>query len=162
MKHHLEKINAKVNQTSSFSADELLTIDPVSDDGRRFHILVDGQSYRAELLEANFHKKTFTIKMNGSRYVIQLADAYDQMVERLGLKVVNSQAVKDAKAPMPGLVLSISVAEGQEVKEGDPLLILEAMKMENVIKAVADGEVKSIEVKEGSAVDKGQLLIAID
>lgn len=161
MKHHLEKINAKVNQTFSFSADELLTIDPVSDDGRRFHILVDGQSYRAELLDANYHQKTFTIKMNGSRYVIQLADAYDQMVERLGLKVANSQAVKDAKAPMPGLVLSIAVTEGQEVKEGEPLLILEAMKMENVIKAVADGVVNKIEVKEGAAVEKGQLLIAI-
>ncbi len=162
MKHHLEKINAKVKHTFSFSADELLTIDPISDDGRRFHILVDGQSYRAELMEANFHKKTFTIKMNGSRYVIQLADAYDQMVERLGLKVASAQAVKDAKAPMPGLVLSISVEAGQEVKEGEPLLILEAMKMENVIKAVADGVVKAISVKQGAAVEKGQLLIEIE
>lgn len=162
MKHHLEKINAKVNQTFAFSAEELLTIDPVTDDGRRFHILVDGQSYRAELMEANFHQKTFTIKMNGSRYVIQLADIYDQMVERLGLKVASGQAVKDAKAPMPGLVLSIAVTEGQEVKAGEPLLILEAMKMENVLKAVADGVVQSIVVKEGSAVDKGQLLVAIE
>jgi biotin carboxyl carrier protein len=60
---------------------------------------------------------------------------------------------------MPGLILSVAVAEGQEVKKGDPLLILEAMKMENVIKAPADATVKVIKVRKGDSVDKNQVLV---
>ena len=67
--------------------------------------------------------------------------------------------VSDLKAPMPGLVLSIDVEVGKEVKKGDALLILEAMKMENVIKSPTDGVIKSIAVKTSQAVEKNQLLL---
>jgi biotin carboxyl carrier protein len=60
---------------------------------------------------------------------------------------------------MPGLVLSIKVSENQEVKKGDPILILEAMKMENVIKSPIDGVIKQVVVSEKQAVDKNQSLI---
>ncbi|MCL4155747.1 UNVERIFIED_CONTAM: hypothetical protein GTU68_052685 [Idotea baltica] len=60
---------------------------------------------------------------------------------------------------MPGLVLNIRVSPGDEVAEGDTLLVLEAMKMENVIKAVGNGTVKEIKVGHGDKVDKGQILI---
>ncbi|MHB1148545.1 MAG: biotin/lipoyl-containing protein, partial [Lutibacter sp.] len=63
------------------------------------------------------------------------------------------------KAPMPGIILSINVMEGQEVKEGDTLLILEAMKMENAISAPKDGVIKSIFIISGKTVDKGELMI---
>jgi biotin carboxyl carrier protein len=63
---------------------------------------------------------------------------------------------------MPGLVLKITAEAGQEVQKGDPLLILEAMKMENVIKAAAGGTIKSIHVEKGAAVDKGQLLLTME
>ena len=60
---------------------------------------------------------------------------------------------------MPGLVLEIMVKAGDEVKKGDALLILEAMKMENVLKATGDGTVKSVSVSKGAPVDKGTILI---
>jgi biotin carboxyl carrier protein len=63
---------------------------------------------------------------------------------------------------MPGLILEISVSIGQEVKENDPLLILEAMKMENSFLSPRDGIIKSIAVSIGNAVDKGQLLIEFE
>jgi biotin carboxyl carrier protein len=63
---------------------------------------------------------------------------------------------------MPGMVLGIMVTEGQDVQKGDPLLILEAMKMENVLKAVGEGRVKAIKVQKGTAVDKNQLLIEME
>jgi biotin carboxyl carrier protein len=63
---------------------------------------------------------------------------------------------------MPGLVLDISVLEGQEVKEGDRILILEAMKMENSIMIHTDAIIKGIRVKAGQAVDKGQVLVDLD
>ena len=63
---------------------------------------------------------------------------------------------------MPGLILEINIEEGQEVKENDPLLILEAMKMENVINSPRDGVIKSIAVSQGNTVEKNALLIEFE
>ena len=62
-------------------------------------------------------------------------------------------------APMPGKVLSVEIGEGQEVGEGDPLLVLEAMKMENVLKSPRSGKVKGISAVAGTAVEKGAVLV---
>ena len=63
---------------------------------------------------------------------------------------------------MPGLVLDIPVEVGQEVEKGEGVLILEAMKMENVIKSAGVGTIKAIHIKQGEAVEKGQLLIEME
>jgi biotin carboxyl carrier protein len=63
---------------------------------------------------------------------------------------------------MPGLVIDILVKSGQSVQKNEPLLILEAMKMENVIKAAGDGIVKIINAKKGQPVDKGQTLLEFE
>ncbi|MCL4126550.1 UNVERIFIED_CONTAM: hypothetical protein GTU68_064554 [Idotea baltica] len=63
---------------------------------------------------------------------------------------------------MPGLILEINIAVGQEVKENDSLLILEAMKMENILTSPRDGIIKSISVSKGDAVEKNQLLIEFE
>ena len=60
---------------------------------------------------------------------------------------------------MPGLVIDLKVKAGDVVKAGDPLLILEAMKMENILKAAGDATVKNVTVKKGDSVEKGQVLI---
>lgn len=159
---HLDNISAKVNENFEFSNDDLGQLDFTPIDDRHFHILANGKSYRAELVSQNFQLKQFTIKINGSKYNIQLADAYDQMVERLGLGAVNTTVATDIIAPMPGLVLKLMAKEGDTVEAGQAILILEAMKMENVIKAAADGTISSISVEQGAAVEKGQLLIKME
>jgi biotin carboxyl carrier protein len=157
-----KNITAKVNDQFSFAADQLSDIDMVPIDDQHFHLLSGGKSYRAELVGTDHQQKAFTIKINGSKYQVQLADAYDQMVDRLGLGVVAAKAAKDVMAPMPGLVLQMMVKTGEEVSQGQALLILEAMKMENVIKATADGVVAQVEVNQGDAVEKGQLMIKME
>jgi len=128
-----------------------------------FEIVLKGhQSFRAEIINTDFQNKTFMIKVNGSVHEVKLADQFDQLVKKLGLSVVTNKKVNDIKAPMPGLVLEVSVELGQEVQKGDGLLILEAMKMENVIKSPGDGVVKAIHADNGTAVDKGQLLIELE
>ena len=81
------------------------------------------------------------------------------MLHSLGMDNLTNQKVSDLKAPMPGLVLDIEVREGEQVKKGDALLILEAMKMENVIKSPSDGVIKKIAVNKGEAVEKNQLIL---
>ena len=68
--------------------------------------------------------------------------------------------VNEIKAPMPGLVVKVLVEPQHEVKKGDPVLILEAMKMENIIKSPCDGVIKSINTSKGSAVEKNHTLIS--
>ena len=72
-----------------------------------------------------------------------------------------AQKVNDLKAPMPGLVLDILVSEGQTIQKGDNLLVLEAMKMENNLKATNDAVVKKIKVSKGDKVEKNTVLIEL-
>ena len=65
-------------------------------------------------------------------------------------------------APMPGIIIGLNVKEGDDVKEGETVLILEAMKMENSIKCPKDGVVKSVLVEKGLAVEKNKLLIELE
>ena len=162
----MEKNNykVKVNEQSEFefNADQMNNFDFVKEQNGHFHILKNNKAFRAEVVNANFSNKTFTIKVNGNPYEIKIADRFDQLVNQLGLSVVNTQKVTDVKAPMPGLVLGVSVEVGQTVQKGDGLLILEAMKMENVIKSIGEGVVKAIHIDQGKAVEKGQLLIEME
>jgi biotin carboxyl carrier protein len=100
--------------------------------------------------------------MEGETYDIEVKDELAQMLDSLGFSTTSTKHIKEIKAPMPGLVLQISVAEGQEVKEGDRILILEAMKMENSIVIHANAKIKKIRVQPGQAVDKGQVLVDLE
>ncbi len=127
-----------------------------------YHIIKGHQSYRVEVIGYKLDAKSFSIRVNGGLYQVQLEDEYDQLVQRLGLAAVSKEKVREIRAPMPGLVLSLAVEEGQEVKKGDSLLILEAMKMENILKSPGDGAIKRINVRQGEAVEKNHLLIEMD
>ena len=130
--------------------------------GDRYHLLYQSKNYIAQLLEADYQNKRFAIRIEGSRFDVQLNDEYDQLIKRLGLHVQAGLKVSEIKAPMPGLVLEISVKEGEEVAEGQTLLSLEAMKMENVIKAPAAATIKSVNAQKGEAVEKGFVLIDME
>lgn len=126
---------------------------------RTFHIIKGNKSYNIELLKANTEEKTFFIKVNGKKFKFAVKDKYDELLKSLGMDNMASAKVANLKAPMPGLVINIAVEVGQTVQKGDALLILEAMKMENVIKSPTDGVIKSITVKKGDAVEKNQVLL---
>ncbi len=124
-----------------------------------FHIIYKNKSFAATLLEADYTQKSFRIDVNGRAYTLQLKDSFDQLAEKMGLGTSQARRHNQLKAPMPGLVLSILVQEGQTIKKGESLLILEAMKMENVLKASSDAVIRKINAQKGQAVDKGHILI---
>ena len=125
----------------------------------RYHLLYQGRSYSAELLEADYAAKTIVLKLNGQRIELQAKDRFDLLLDKLGMSAVASTKVNELKAPMPGLIVDIRVAVGQTVQKGDPLLVLEAMKMENILKAPGEGTVAAIKVALRDNVTKGQVLI---
>lgn len=139
--------------------DQSFEWDMVEIGNHSFHIIHQNKSYRAEVLSFNPTEKSITLRINGNKYSVNVKDKLDLLLERLGMDKLAANEVKDIKAPMPGLVLDVLVSEGDEVQKGDKLMILEAMKMENVIKAPGEGQVKSIKVKQGDSVDKNQVMI---
>ncbi len=128
----------------------------------KYHILNNARSFHAEVLETDFAGKHFVVKVNGSVYHVNLQDVMDQLVNRLGLTAKKIHRIKDIKAPMPGLVRRLAITAGQELQEGDPVLVLEAMKMENVLKSPGTGRVTQIWVSEGASVEKGQVLVEVE
>jgi biotin carboxyl carrier protein len=88
----------------------------------------------------------------------------DEREHRLRSQAGNSQAIGkeyQLKAPMPGLIVSVSVEEGQEVKSGDLLVILESMKMQNELKSPRDGVVSRIKVHAGDSVEQRQVMMIV-
>jgi len=133
---------------------DIVKISPTS-----FHILYKNKGYSAELIRQDTSNKTLVIKINGKVHTIEVKDQYDLLLEKMGLNSPAAGKINSVKAPMPGLIVQVNISSGDNVKPGDPLLVLEAMKMENMIKASADAQVKEIKVKKGDSVEKGQVLI---
>ncbi len=133
--------------------------DVIKTRGNNFSVIKDNKSYNVEVLSAKHDEKSFFIKVDGIKYQLNAKDKYDELLHSLGMDNLSAKKVTDLKAPMPGLVLDISVEVGQEVAKGDILLILEAMKMENVIKSPTDGVIKSISVNKAETVEKNQLIL---
>ncbi|WP_285009946.1 acetyl-CoA carboxylase biotin carboxyl carrier protein subunit [Pedobacter faecalis] len=126
---------------------------------RNLHVLHHNKSYEVELVAHNSEEKTAQVKVNGNIYQVSLTDQFDDLLKKMGIDAASARKVKELKAPMPGLVLSLPVTEGQEVIKGQGLVVLEAMKMENSIKAPADATIQKILVNQGDKVEKNQVLI---
>ncbi|UCD60475.1 MAG: acetyl-CoA carboxylase biotin carboxyl carrier protein subunit [Flavobacteriaceae bacterium] len=153
-----------VDNTHEFkiNSDDILKIDALQTSSDSYHILKENKSFKAEVIEKDFYSKTYKVKINNSSYEVVISDSLDFLINDMGFALSSSKDIDSISAPMPGLILEIHVRIGQAVNEDDPLLILEAMKMENVITSPRDGIIKSISVKKSEAVDKNQLLIEFE
>jgi biotin carboxyl carrier protein len=125
------------------------------EEGSRFTLIINNRPYSI-VVESDSQ-----LLVNGEAYTV---DVIDEQVQRM-MKASPSMAQKKElamKAVMPGLVIDVNVKEGDIVKEGDSLMIIEAMKMQNDMKAGRDGRVKKIHVKPGQTVNTGDVLITIE
>ena len=130
--------------------------------GNEHHILYNNTSYKVELDHFEEDTKEVVLKINNDKLTCKVSDELDLLLKQLGMDNLSTQKMNDIKAPMPGLVLDVLVDVGQAVKEGDTILVLEAMKMENNIKAPADGVVKQVVCESSQAVEKNELLIVFE
>lgn len=156
------KVMVNGNMSFDITNDDIVNIDSLSISENRYHILQDNKPFVAEIISSDFNQKSYTIKVNNNSYDVDISDGLDLLIKQMGFSVGASKNVSSIYAPMPGLILEINVRVGQGVKEDDSLLILEAMKMENVITSPRDGIVKSVSVEKGGTVEKKQLLIEFE
>lgn len=129
---------------------------------RSWAVLHEGQRFKVECEKEPDEEGRATFRINGVRKEVRVLDERAQLLEKMGMSARTVVASGDIKAPMPGKVLQVLVNAGDTVEEGQALLVLEAMKMENVIKAIAEGTVLDIPVSPGQAVEKGSLLVAFE
>lgn len=153
-------INNETEMNIDQASVEALDLSQVSPN--KYHLLKDHQSIHASIVEKNFLNKTYKVKVNSTVYEVQISNPLDLLIEQMGLGVVSNLQVNEVKAPMPGLLLEVNVSIGDEVKEGQTLLILEAMKMENSLTSPRNGTIKNIAIEKGSTVAKNDLLIEFE
>ena len=151
-----------VNTRFDFELDEVINWDVVEVKDGRFHIVYNNKSFVADVLTHDRKNKSFEIIINNNTYSVQLKDRFDELLHDLGMDVGNSNKDNDVKAPMPGRVLEILVKEGDVIAKGDGLIVLEAMKMENIIKSTREGVLKHIQAAEGDSVEKNAVLLSYE
>ncbi len=100
-----------------------------------------------------------TLRIKGVVYEVELKSDFDLLLEKLGMGKGSTARLGSLKAPMPGMVLDVMAQVGDTVVKDQPLIILEAMKMENVIKSPRDGQISRVGVVKGTAVEKNALLV---
>ena len=159
----MEKYIIKVNESEfEVDIDALQALDIQKQQGTGYHVLKDHTTYEVQLLQTDFESRTLKLSVNGNSYTVAIKDSYDQLVKKMGLLSNTSQKAKNILAPMPGLIMDVMVESGQQILEGTPLLVLSAMKMENQILSQGAGKIKSVEIKTGDTVDKGELIIEME
>ncbi len=156
----------KVNVNSALEFDisdaESSQLNSISTSPNNYHILYDNTSFNAKVSPSTSDNKYIEVTINSNTYNVNISNELDILIKDMGFELGSSKVVDNVKAPMPGLILDIHVKVGQEVKENDSLLILEAMKMENVLTSPRDGVITAIRVEKGDAVDKNKLLIEFE
>jgi glutaconyl-CoA/methylmalonyl-CoA decarboxylase subunit gamma len=144
---------------------------------RKFKFKINGHDYEVDI--KNIEDNLAELEVNGSPYTVELDQAIEtsktpKLVRSVsipstdahpsGAKTSNPQAPKGAgniKSPLPGVILDVTVKVGDHVKIGQKLLVLEAMKMENVIESDKEGVIASIAKQKGDSVMEGDILISI-
>jgi len=142
--------------------DQLNELDVIENKDGSFHLIFENRSFTVEILEEDHLNKSYLLNINDKEIALQLMDELDVKIEKMGYSAKAASSGGKIFSPMPGLVLRIEQNIGSRIVAGDTLLILEAMKMENVIKSTGEGTVKAIYVTEGETVAKKQLLIELE
>lgn len=159
-----KQFQTKVNEQYDFSFSEediqRKDVHQVSQDD--FHLILNHQSHNLKVVKRDLRHKIYHIKINSNIYEVCISNTLDLLIQEMGLSLGLAKKENEIKAPMPGLILEINVKEGQQVKEGDSLLVLEAMKMENTITASNDAIIKGISITKGQSVAKNELLIELE
>jgi biotin carboxyl carrier protein len=132
------------------------------EDERYFTIEYKGKVFNGEILTEKTEDNFLEVKINHRVFSIRKKGELDDLIASLGMDKPKIKKLSELKAPMPGRIVSLNIEIGQTLEIGDPILSLEAMKMENVLKAEGIGKVKSILVVEQQVVDKGMVLIEFE
>jgi biotin carboxyl carrier protein len=132
------------------------------DNEKFFTLEFNGKLFNGEILEQATESNRLKLKINHRVFEIKKKGELDDLIAALGLDKPKIKKLKELQAPMPGRIVNVAVNIGDELNVGDEILSLEAMKMENVLKAEGVGVVKEININNDDVVEKGAVLIEFE
>lgn len=124
------------------------------------YVIYGNKKYPIEIVENNQNR--YGVNINGVSYKMSVETPISYKRKKHLDKIGGSSKHEDVIAPMPGKIIELIAEEGTKIKENDPVLILEAMKMENEIRSHVSGTIKKINIKPGDIVMKDDILIEIE
>lgn len=151
-------MKAVVNHRFEYELSEGDSLEYVNRSGDSFWVRHEGENYLLEILESDVKNRKLVISLNGYVFEILLHQKLDESIRAIQSQLMDSSGKQEYHAPIPGVIKSIPIPSDESVRQGDVLLVLEAMKMENTILALKDGEGLTYHVAPGESVVKGQLL----
>jgi biotin carboxyl carrier protein len=138
---------------------ELYAVDFVSIAGQPvFSLLVDGQSYEAYVYLV---EQAWQVLLRGRAYTAQVEDEREKRLRAASVEGLTERAEFHLKAPMPGMVVSVPVEEGQAVREGEVLVVLESMKMQNELRSPRTGTVVRLRIDIGDSVEQNETMLSV-
>ena len=123
-----------------------------------YSLILDGKSHESYIARGD---ENWQVLLRGRLYPITVEDEREKRLRAAAGGSVAESGEFILKAPMPGLVVAVPVSEGQQIKKGQVILILESMKMQNELKAPRDGTVQRVKVKAGESVEQKQTLLSV-
>jgi len=148
------------DRTSAVVNGKTIPFELVKNQNGRILFRTGTKLYRIDNIETDGRKVAFSL--NGAILETEVLDEKDLLLEKMGFSTQVEGSAGILNAPMPGKILELLVNEGDEVEQGDPVIILEAMKMENELKAPARGVIVKVDVKTNDNVEKNQSLLEIE
>ena len=131
-------------------------------DGTPVRMVTIGDEVHRVVVRPAGTRGAYTLWLDGWRFEVEALDERTQAIRDLSGASAGPAGPAPLKAPMPGLIVRVSVQVGDQVQAGQGIVVMEAMKMENELRATAAGKVKSILATPGTAVEKGALLVELE
>jgi biotin carboxyl carrier protein len=131
-------------------------------DGTPVRMVTIGDEVHRVVIRRGKTRGLYTLWLDGYRFEVEALDERTRAIRALTGAAAGPTGPAPIVAPMPGLVVRVNAQVGDEVQAGQGLVVMEAMKMENELRAQAAGRVKAVHAKPGTAVEKGTLLIELE
>jgi len=125
-----------------------------------YSLLINGRSYEAYVSESE-DENDWQVLIRGDLFSVSVEDEREKRLRAAAGVAPSSTDEFNLRAPMPGLIVTVPVSEGQAVQKGDILVVLESMKMQNELKSPRDGQVSRVKVKAGDNVEHNQVLLIV-
>jgi len=152
------ELEIQIKDGNYFIENKIADFNIVANSDGTYHALYEGKSYHIKVLKQDPHN--LTLQLNNKKRETRIKNELEDLLTQMGMDKLSGNVMNELKAPMPGMVLKVLVKAGDTVKKGDSLIVLEAMKMENNIKALGDAVVSAIQAKAGDKVEKNQVLMS--
>ena len=152
-------VDVDAHQASITDVDHSAKLSP--SDGTPVRLLCVGSRVVRVVSRRGETRGSYVLDIDGRRYTVDAVDARTRAIRDMTARSAGPAGPAPLKAPMPGLIVRVTVAPGDQVAAGDGLVVMEAMKMENQLRATAAATVKAVHVTPGQAVEKGTLLVEL-